>query len=138
MPDIFSKIISGEIPSHKIASSGNCFAFLDINPLKPGHCLCVHKDEIADLFAMSSVSYMELLSFTHKVAQALQDAIPCERVTLTVLGFEIPHAHIHLIPVNNEAEANFKNTRIKCTPSELENVRKKIAYSYSSLFSNTP
>ncbi|HWY37070.1 MAG TPA: HIT family protein [Bacteroidia bacterium] len=134
MSSIFSKIIAGEIPCYKIAENKHCIAFLDINPLKEGHCLVVPKKEVDDLFDLDEETYTHLLSFTKKVATAAKAVLPCRRISVIVLGFEVPHAHIHLIPINNEAEANFKNPKLKFTKEEFEATRKKISQSFEGLF----
>jgi len=130
MPSIFSKIIAGEIPCYKVAENEHCLAFLDINPLKEGHTLVVPKKETDDLFDLDDENYNRLLSFTKKVAVAIKKVIPCKRVSVLVLGFEVPHAHIHLIPINHEGEASFKNPKIKFGKEEFEQTRKKIAQAF--------
>src|ERR1700757_1761559 len=100
MPSIFSKIIAGQIPCYKVAENEFCIAFLDINPLKEGHTLIVPKKEVDDLFDLDNETYTHLLSFAKQVAVAAKAAIPCKRIGVVVLGFEVPHAHIHLIPIN--------------------------------------
>ena len=134
MASIFSKIASGEIPSYKVAENKYCFAFLDINPLKEGHVLCVPKKEVDDLFDLDDENYNHLLSFSKQVAVAAKKVIPCKRISVLVLGFEVPHAHIHLIPINHEGEASFKNPKIKFTKDEFEQTRQKIAQSFETLF----
>lgn len=134
MPSIFSRIIAGEIPCYKIAEDEHSIAFLDINPLKEGHALIVPKKETDDLFDLDTESYTHLLAFTKKVAVAAKAAVPCKRISVIVLGFEVPHAHIHLIPVNNENEANFRNPKLKFSKEEFEATRQKIAQSFGTLF----
>ena len=107
MPTIFSRIISGEIPSYKIAEDENHFAFLDINPVTPGHTLVVPKKEVGYLFDLSDSDYTALQLFAKRVAAAVEKAIPCKRVGVTVIGLEVPHAHIHLLPINTEADMDF-------------------------------
>lgn len=107
MPTIFSRIISGEIPSYKIAEDENHFAFLDINPVTPGHTLVVPKKEVSYLFDLSDSDYTALQLFAKRVAAAVEKAIPCKRVGVTVIGLEVPHAHIHLLPINTEADMDF-------------------------------
>lgn len=133
MPSIFSKIIAGQIPCYKVAENEYCIAFLDINPLKEGHTLVVPKKEVDDLFDLDSETYSHLLSFAKKVAVALKATVHCKRVGVTVLGFEVPHAHIHLIPLNNEAEANFRNPKMDFAKEEFEAIRKRIAQSFEGL-----
>lgn len=130
MPSIFSKIIAGEIPCHKVAENEHCIAFLDINPLKEGHTLVIPKKEVDDLFDLDDKTYDHLLSFAKKVAVAIKGSVPCKRVTVAVLGFEVPHAHIHLIPVDHESEANFKNPKQKFSKEEFEKTRAAIAQSF--------
>ena len=120
MPSIFSKIIKGEIPSYKIAEDEYCYAFLDINPLKAGHSLVVPKMEMDYLFDLNDEVYLKLNLFAKKVAIALKKKIQCKRIAVVVLGFEVPHAHIHLIPINTEAEINFSNMRVKLTKEEMQ------------------
>ncbi len=134
MPSIFSKIIAGEIPCYKVAENKHCLAFLDINPLKEGHVLCVPKKEEDDLFDLDDENYNQLLTFAKQVAVATKKVISCKRISVIVLGFEVPHAHIHLIPINNEAEASFKNPKIKFTKEEFEQTRQKMAQSFVTLF----
>lgn len=134
MPSIFSKIIAGEIPCYKIADNKHGLAFLDINPLKEGHILVVPKKETDDLFDLDDETYSHLLDFAKKTAIAAKAVIPCKRISVAVLGFEVPHAHIHLIPINNEAEANFRNPKLKFTKEEFEATRQKIAQSFAGLF----
>ena len=98
MTSIFTKIINNEIPCYKVAETENCFAFLDINPNAEGHTLCIPKQEVDNLFDLDTKLYNELMMFSKKVAKALKKAIPCERVAMSVIGLEVPHAHVHLIP----------------------------------------
>jgi histidine triad (HIT) family protein len=133
MPGIFSKIIAGEIPSYKIAENEYCFAFLDINPLSEGHTLVVPKKEVDYLFDLDNETYLQLMQFTKQVAIAIKKAVPCKRITSVVLGFEVPHAHIHLIPAQSEREVNFSNSKIKFSKEEFEATVKKIAWSFTEL-----
>ncbi|MGZ3862665.1 MAG: HIT family protein [Bacteroidia bacterium] len=133
MASVFSKIIAGQIPCYKVAENEHCIAFLDINPLKEGHTLIVPKKEVDDLFDLDDVTYTHLLSFAKKVANSIKVVIPAKRVSVVVLGFEVPHAHIHLIPINNEAEANFRNPKMVFSKEEFETTRKKIAQSFEGL-----
>lgn len=137
MPSIFSKIVAGQIPCYKIAENKHCLAFLDINPLKEGHILVIPKKEVVDLFDLDNQTYTHLLSFTKQVATATKVVIHCKRISVVVLGFEVPHAHIHLIPINSEAEANFRNPKLNFTKEEFELTRKKIAQSFDALFSGS-
>lgn len=119
METIFTKIINGDIPSYKIAEDENCYAFLDINPLKAGHTLIVPKNETDYLFDLNNESYQQLFAFAKKVAIALKSKVACKRIAVVVLGFEVPHAHIHLIPIDNESEIDFANPRVKLSKDEM-------------------
>lgn len=109
MASIFSKIVAGEIPCYKIAEDEKHLAFLDINPMAPGHTLVIPKQEIDYLFDMTESDYIDLELFARKVAVAIKEAIPCTRVAEAVLGLEVPHAHIHLVPINTEADMDFRH-----------------------------
>ena len=109
MASIFTKIINGEIPSYKIAEDENFFAFLDINPNSKGHTLCIPKKEVDKVFDLDEETYSGLMSFSRKVAIALEKAINCKRVGVAVIGLEVPHVHVHLIPLNNMKEMTFKH-----------------------------
>lgn len=108
MASIFTKIINGEIPCHKIAEDRDHFAFLDINPNARGHTLCVPKREVDKILDLEEGEYLELMRFSRKVALALEKAVPCKRVGLSVIGLEVPHVHVHLIPLNRMADASFQ------------------------------
>ena len=125
MASIFTKIIQGEIPCYKIAEDEHCFAFLDINPNAIGHTLCIPKQEVDKLFDLPKERYHELLEFAHKVAIALEKAIPCERVGMAVVGLEVHHAHIHLIPISQMSEMTFQE-KVKLTPEEFQEVADKV------------
>lgn len=107
MSSIFTKIIKGEIPSYKVAENDHYFAFLDINPNSKGHTLVVPKKEENKLFDLTSEDYLRLMDFSYKVAKAIERAVPCERVGMSVIGLEVPHVHVHLIPLHTMADANF-------------------------------
>ena len=107
MSSIFTKIIKGEIPSYKVAENEDYFAFLDISPNAKGHTLVVPKKEDNRLFHLSEDEYLKLMRFSYKVAKAIERAVPCERVGMTVIGLEVPHVHVHLIPLHTMADANF-------------------------------
>ena len=126
MPTIFSKIINGEIPCYKIAEDNNYFAFLDINPLAIGHTLVIPKKEIDYIFNIDDDLLSGLMVFSKKIALAIEAAIPCRRVGVAVIGLEVPHAHIHLVPLNTMNDINF--TRTKLTPSKelLQQTAEKI------------
>lgn len=109
MSTIFSKIISGELPSYKIAETDKFLAFLDINPNAKGHTLCIPKEETNKLFDLDEKTYLELMNFARKVAMALEEAVPCKRVGMSVIGLEVPHVHVHLIPLNKMKDMDFSN-----------------------------
>lgn len=126
MATIFSKIITGEIPCYKIAEDENYFAFLDINPLKKGHTLVVPKVEVDYLFDLDDQTLGDMMIFAKKVAHAIDKAIECKRVGVVVLGMEVPHAHIHLIPLNKEIDASFTQPKLKLSEEEFETIAEKI------------
>ena len=130
MPSIFTKIIRGEIPCYKVAETEHYFAFLDILPLAKGHTLVIPKKETDYLFDMDGESYLGLFAFAKTVAAGIQQAIPCKKVGIAVIGLEVPHAHIHLVPLNQPADINFSNPKLQLTPEELsgiaESIREKI------------
>jgi histidine triad (HIT) family protein len=125
MASIFTKIINGEIPSHKIVEDEDNFAFLDINPNSKGHTLCVPKKEVDKIWDLDEESYNKLMSFSRKVAIALEKAVPCKRVGMTVIGLEVPHVHVHLIPLQSMANATFQHKE-KLTTEEFEAVAEAI------------
>ncbi len=127
MSTIFSKIISGEIPSYKVAEDDDNYAFLDINPLAKGHTLCVPKVETDYFFDLSPERMSSLSLFAQRVAKAQKAALGCKRVGVAVLGFDVPHAHIHLVPMDSEATLNFKNERVKLTEAEFKTIAELIA-----------
>ena len=116
---IFSKIVAGEIPSYKIAEDDRYYAFLDINPVRRGHTLVIPKNENDYIFDLSDAELGGLTVFAKKVAEAIRKAIPCRKVGMAVLGLEVPHAHIHLIPLQNEGDMDFRNKLEGVTPEEL-------------------
>ena len=125
MASIFTKIINNEIPCYKIAETENCLAFLDINPNTEGHTLCIPKQEIDILFDLEKDLYNELMVFSKKVAIALKKAVPCKRVALSVIGLEVPHAHVHLIPINEMKDVTFINKK-KFSEKEFKKIANKI------------
>jgi len=127
MATIFTKIIKGEIPCYKIAEDGRYFAFLDINPLRAGHTLVVPKEETDYLFDLEDDQLSGLMLFSKKVAEAIRTAIPCNRIGVAVLGLEVPHAHIHLVPMDSMDDVNFKNPKLKFSPEEFREIASKIA-----------
>ncbi|MEM7037726.1 MAG: HIT family protein [Bacteroidota bacterium] len=126
MPSIFSKIVQGEIPAYKIAETENFLAFLDINPLAEGHALVIPKKEVDYLFDLDEETYIGLQLFSKIVADALKKAIPCERIGVAVVGLEVPHAHIHLVPINAISDLNFEKERVKFTPEQFQETLAKI------------
>jgi histidine triad (HIT) family protein len=127
MATIFTKIIRGEIPCYKIAENEKYFAFLDISPLMAGHTLVVPKAETDYIFDLGDDELSGLVLFSKKVAMAVEKAIPCARIGVAVLGLEVPHVHIHLVPMNTMADLNFKNPKLKFTPEEFNRIAKKIS-----------
>lgn len=109
MPSIFTKIINGEIPCYKIAEDDNFLAFLDINPNAKGHTLCIPKKEVDKIMDLDEATYMGLMAFSRKVGKAIEAAIDCKRVGMNVIGLEVPHVHVHLIPLNGMQDATFQN-----------------------------
>ncbi len=127
MSTIFSKIIAGEIPSYKIAEDDENYAFLDINPLAAGHTLVVPKIETDYIFDLSPERIASLTRFAQRVARAQKEAIDCVRIGVAVLGFDVPHAHIHLVPLQTEAQLNFSNPRVKLSEDEFRKIAARIA-----------
>ena len=125
MTSIFTKIINNEIPCYKVAETENCFAFLDINPNAEGHTLCIPKQEVDNLFDLDTKLYNELMMFSKKVAKALKKAIPCERVAMSVIGLEVPHAHDHLIPINEMKDVTFRN-KVTFSKNEFQDIANNI------------
>lgn len=111
MASIFSRIVAGEIPSYKCAESENYYAFLDINPVNAGHTLVIPKHEVDYIFDLESEEYLGLCQFAKKVAKALKAAMPCKRIGVAVLGLEVPHCHIHLVPLSKESDMDFHNKK---------------------------
>ncbi|MFC5285171.1 HIT family protein [Pedobacter alpinus] len=126
MSSIFSKIISGEIPAHKVAETEDFLAFLDISPLREGHVLVIPKQEVDYIFDIEDETYAGLMIFAKVVAKAIKKAIPCKRVGVAVIGLEVPHAHIHLIPIDNITDIDFSQPKLKLTEQELSEVALRI------------
>lgn len=126
MGSIFIKIINGEIPSYKISEDENYLAFLDVFPLAKGHVLVIPKKEIDYIFDVDDALYQGLFLFAKKVAKALEKAVPCKRVGVAVIGLEVPHAHVHLIPLQTMADINFERPKMKVTGEELAETAEKI------------
>lgn len=126
MSSIFSKIVSGEIPAFKVAEDANHLAFLDIFPLAKGHVLVIPKKETDYIFDIASEEYMELFKFAQKVAKAMDKVIECKRIGVAVIGLEVPHAHIHLVPLNNVSDINFEREKLKFSNDEMLEVSELI------------
>lgn len=126
MATIFSKIIAGEIPSFKVAESERFYAFLDINPVSKGHTLVVPKNETDYIFDMESEELAAMFAFAQRVAKGIKEAVPCKRVGVAVLGLEVPHAHIHLIPINSESDMDFRKPKIKLESSLMADIANDI------------
>lgn len=133
MPGLFAKIVSGEIPSYKIAETESCYAFLDINPLAEGHVLCIPKEEVDYLFDVRDELYGELMLFSKKVAKAIKKVIPCERIGVAVIGLEVPHAHVHLVPINNVHDIDFSRPKLSFSDTAFADTAKDISEAYKSL-----
>ena len=127
MASIFSKIVNGEIPCYKVAEDKDYLAFLDIFPLAIGHVLVIPKVEIDYLFDLNDQQYTGLMLFSKRVALALKKTIPCKKVGVAVLGLEVPHAHLHLVPLNNERDINFSKPKLKLTVEEFNEIAAKIS-----------
>lgn len=126
MAGIFAKIAAGEIPSYKCAENDKFYAFLDINPLVKGHTLVIPRREVDYIFDLTDEELAEMAVFAKQVAAAIKRAFPCIKVGMAVLGLEVPHAHIHLIPMNSEKDMLFTNPKLKLTPEEFEEIASKI------------
>ena len=126
MPSLFTRIINGEIPSYKIAENSAFYAFLDINPLAKGHTLVIPKKEVDYIFDLDYNTYIGLFEFSKKVAAALESVIDCERIGVSVIGLEVPHAHVHLIPIDQIGDMNFSNQRVTLSQAEFSGIADKI------------
>ena len=126
MASIFTKIVNGEIPCYKIAETDDFLAFLDVNPNVKGHVLCIPKKEIDKIFDIEDELYLGLMAFSKKIAIALEKTVSCKRIGMTVIGLEVPHAHVHLIPLNMMDDARFHN-KVKLTPEEFQELANAIA-----------
>lgn len=125
MPSIFTRIVNGEIPSHKIAETEDFLAFLDVFPCALGHTLVIPKKEVDYIFDLDDALYEGLIKFSKIVAAAVEKAVPCKRIGIAVVGLEVPHAHVHLIPMNSMADMNFNN-KLKVSQEELAEIAQKI------------
>ena len=129
---IFSRIIAGEIPCYKVAEDENFFAFLDINPMSKGHTLVVpRKTENDYLFNLDDETYNGLTLFARKVAKAIEKSVDCKRIGVAVMGLEVPHTHIHLIPINKEGDMNISNPKLKLAPEEMAEIAEKIRNNFN-------
>ena len=134
MATIFTRIAKGEIPSYKVAEDENYYAFLDINPLAKGHTLVIPKNTEADyIFDLDEETYQGLTAFARKVAVALKAAIPCKRIGVAVLGMEVPHTHIHLVPLQTEADLDFHTEKLALSPEEFKHIADSILSEYENL-----
>jgi histidine triad (HIT) family protein len=127
MATIFTKIVKGEIPCYKIAEDDDYYAFLDINPLRAGHTLVVPKKEVDYIFDLDDNDLSGMILFSKKVAAAIKSVIPCNRIGVAILGLEVPHAHIHLVPMDTMDDVNFKNPKLKFSPEEFKDIAAKIS-----------
>jgi len=127
MSSIFSKIIAGEIPSYEVAANRDFVAFLDINPVTKGHTLVVPKKETDYIFDIDDTALGDMMIFAKRVAKAIEEVIECKRIGVAVVGLEVPHAHIHLIPITKENDMSFKNPRKKFSPAEFKDIAAAIA-----------
>ncbi|MCP9610637.1 HIT family protein [Coprobacter tertius] len=127
MPTIFSRIVAGEIPSYKVAENDRYYAFLDINPVVKGHTLVIPKHEGDYLFDMEDEDLASFTLFAKKVAKAIEKAIPCKRVGIAVMGLEVPHTHIHLIPINKESDMYFSKEKLSLAPEEMKRIADAIS-----------
>jgi histidine triad (HIT) family protein len=126
MATIFSRIVAGEIPCYKVAEDNRFYAFLDINPLAKGHTLVIPKQETDYLFDLDDQLLADMMIFSKKVAQAIEKAIPCKRIGVAVLGLDVPHAHIHLVPLNAESDISFSKPKLQLPNTEMEAIAEKI------------
>ncbi len=126
MSSIFTRIIQGEIPCHKVAETEDCIAFLDINPIAKGHTLVVPKKEVDRLFDLDDETYVRLQLFAKDVSIAIEQVVPCKRIGVAVIGLEVPHAHIHLIPINRMKDMDFANARVSMSEGELAELAQNI------------
>ena len=125
MPTIFTKIVNGELPAYKVAETDKFLAFLDVRPNARGHTLCIPKEEVNKLFDLDEETYMELMAFSRKVAKGIEKAVSCKRVGMAVVGLEVPHVHVHLIPLNSMGDMNFANS-VSLTEEEFKQIAEDI------------
>lgn len=127
MASIFSKIAAGEIPSYKVAADDKHYAFLDINPVAPGHTLVIPRREVDYIFDLTDQEYADLQLFAKRVAEAMKKALPCKRIGVAVMGLEVPHAHIHLIPLNSEGDMDFRREKLHLDDKDMADIAASIA-----------
>ena len=130
MPSIFSKIVAGEIPCYKVAESDSCLAFLDINPIVKGHVLCIPKQEVDYIFDLDDAAYTDLQLFAKRVAKALAEVVPCKKVGVAVQGLDVPHAHIHLLPLNSPDDMDFRHHQ-QLPAEEMQQLATSIQSAYN-------
>ena len=130
MASIFSKIAAGEIPSYRVAEDDKHYAFLDINPLSEGHTLVVPKREVDYIFDLTDEEYADLQLFAKRVATAIEKTVPCKRIGVAVIGLEVPHAHIHLVPISTEADMDFRRDKLKLSPERMAEIAAGIAANF--------
>lgn len=133
MSTIFSKIINGEIPSYKVAENDQFFAFLDIAPLTKGHTLVIPKKENDYVFDLNDDELAALMIFSKKVALAIEENIPCKRIALSIIGLDVPHTHVHLIPINSIEDVDFSKKRVQFTPQEFQNIASEILLTFNEI-----
>lgn len=132
MASLFSRIILGEIPCYKIAENDDCFAFLDVKPLMKGHVLVVPKMEIDYIFDLPEREYNELMDFSRRMSKSLKEVIPCIKIGMAVIGLEVPHAHVHLVPLKKINDLNFSNHRLEIEDAEMQEIARKISEKFIS------
>ena len=131
MSTIFSKIIDGEIPCYKVAENDDFLAFLDINPNSIGHTLCIPKREVDDILDLDEMTYKNLMLFSRKVAKSIKQVVECKKVSISIIGLEVPHVHVHLIPINEMKDANFSN-KVSLSISDFKETARLISNSFNS------
>ncbi len=133
MPSIFSRIVTGDIPAHKVAETPRCLAFLDVNPLVKGHTLVIPKTEVDYIFDIDNDLLSEMMVLAKKVSKAIEATVKCKRIGVAVIGLEVPHAHIHLVPLNTMADINFSKAKLQPSPDELIQTAERIRQAYKKL-----
>ena len=132
MASIFTRIVQGEIPSYKIAETDDCYAFLDINPLSKGHTLVIPKKEVDYVFDLDEDTYRSLFSFAKKVGVAIESVIECKRIGIIVYGLDVPHAHVHLIPITKSSDMNFSSPKLELSKDEFQDIAGKIRQAFQN------